>query len=146
MLFLYKPDEGRNARQSAFWLGFGMLAFACFALSGTLNGWVSLRGPLMADFPVVPILGFTLSGAFAIAAGVFLIGSFFLVRYLAAEKQAQHLIEVEGELAKVVWPSFKEASNSSIIVIVTVFVLMGFLALADIILKKFFDIILWGNL
>lgn len=143
MLFRYKPDEGRNARQSAFWLGMGMLAFACFALSGSLSGWVSLRGPLMENFPIVPILGFTLSGAFAIAAGFFLIGSFLLVHYLAAEKQAQHLIEVEGEISKVVWPSFKEASNSSIIVIVTVFVLMGFLAFADIVLKKVFDVILW---
>ena len=28
MLFRYKPDEGRNARQATFWLGEGMMAFA----------------------------------------------------------------------------------------------------------------------
>ncbi len=146
MLFRYKPEEGRNARQATFWLGEGMLAFACYALSGTLTGWVSLRSPLFEGFEIVPVLGVPFTGAFAIATALFIVGSWVLVRYLAAEKQAQHLIEVESEVNKVTWPTFKEASNSSIVVVITVVVLMGFLAIADLLLGKVFNIILWEPL
>ncbi|MCX8228737.1 MAG: preprotein translocase subunit SecE [Planctomycetota bacterium] len=146
MLFRYKPDEGRNARQATFWLGEGMLAFACYALSGTLTGWVSMRRPLIESLETVPVLGVPFTGAFAIAAALFVVGSLVFVRYMSAEKQAQHLIEVEAEVNKVTWPTFKEASNSSIVVVITVVVLMGFLAIADLLLGKVFNIILWENL
>jgi preprotein translocase SecE subunit len=71
--------------------------------------------------------------------------TYFFLRYLAGEKTAQHLIEVEDEMNKVTWPSFEEATNSSIVVIITVLILMGFLALSDFVLGQFFDIILWGR-
>jgi len=146
MLYRFKPDEGRNARQAAFWMGEGMLFFACYALSGSLSGFDSLRGPLTEAFPSVPMLGVRLTGAFLVAALVFLVGSFFYLRYLAGEKIAQHLIEVEEEMQKVTWPTFEDATNSSIVVIVTVLILLGFLALSDLVLGEVFKVILWGGL
>ncbi len=112
MLFRYKPDDGRNARQIAFWLGLVSIAFGCSAFSGLLDGSMSLRAPLMSALPKLPILGADLSASNLISFILFLVLSFFWVRYLAAEKNAQHLIAVETELNKVTWPSFKEASNS----------------------------------
>jgi len=144
MLFRYKPDDGRNARQIAFWLGLVSIAFGCSAFSGLLDSSMSLRAPLMSALPKLPILGADLSASNLISFILFLVLSFFWVRYLAAEKIAQHLIEVETELNKVTWPSFKEASNSSVVVIITVILLMGFLALADLVLSQVFDIILWN--
>jgi preprotein translocase SecE subunit len=146
MLYRYKPDEGRNARQTAFWLGEGMIFFGCYALSGTLAGWRSLRAPLFGDSVQIPLLGIELTGAFVAASVLFFVFTFFFLRYLASARIAEHLIEVEGEMNKVTWPTFEEATNSSIIVIVTVLILMGFLALSDLLLGQFFRLILWGNI
>jgi len=145
MLYRFKPDEGRNARQTAFWLGEGMLFFGCYALSGTLSGFDSLANPLVESMPSVPLLGIPLTGGFLVAAAVFLVGSFLYLRYLAADKIAQHLIEVEEEMQKVTWPTFEDATNSSIVVIVTVLILLGFLALSDLVLGEIFKVILWGG-
>ncbi len=145
MLFRYKPEEGRNARQIAFWGGEAVLFFGCMALRGTLDGIGSLQQSLFSGFPAVPILGWRLSPSLLITVAVFLLGSYLLIRKLAAQKAAQHLIEVESEINKVTWPSFKEASNSSVVVISTVIVLMGFLALADFLLGTFFRSILWAD-
>jgi|FLOH01.1.fsa_nt_gi preprotein translocase SecE subunit len=146
MLYRYKPEEGRNARQTAFWLGEGMIFFGCYALSGTLEGWPSLRAPLVGDTQVqIPLLGMDLTGAFVATIVVFFALSYFFLRYLAGEKTSNHLIEVEEEMNKVTWPSFEEATNSSIVVIVTVLILMGFLALSDFALGQIFKLILWGR-
>lgn len=145
MLYRFKPDEGRNARQTAFWLGEGMLFFGCYALSGTLSGYDSLASPLVESMPSVPLLGIALTGGFLVAAAVFLVGSFLYLRYLAADKIAQHLIEVEEEMQKVTWPTFEDATNSSIVVIVTVLIMLGFLALSDLVLGEIFKVILWGG-
>ncbi len=145
MLYRYKPDEGRTARQATFWLGEFFVFFGCSSLAATLNSFESLRGPWFESFTTVPILGVTLSGAFMVAAVVFFAGSLGLMAFLGQEKVAQRLIEVESEMKKVTWPSFKEASNSSIVVVATVLIIMAFLALSDLALGKFFDRILWGG-
>jgi len=146
MLYSYKPDEGRNARQTAFWLSIGMLFFGCYSLSGTLAGVESLRGPVISGLGVVPLLGIRLSGAFAVAAAVFFVASFVLLKYLGRESTSEHLIEVEQEMNKVTWPTFEDATNSSIVVVFTVAILMGFLAFSDFALGRIFNIILWGDL
>ena len=147
MLYRYKPDEGRNARQAAFWLGEGMIFFGCFALSGTLEGFSgAMRAPVTEAFTELPLLGLRLNYALLVAAAVFVAGSVTWVRWLGRERIADHLIEVEGEMRKVTWPTFAEASNSSIVVIVMVLILMGFLALSDFVLGEMFEVILWGQI
>lgn len=143
MLYAHKPDEGRHARQASFWLGEGMIFFGCYALSVELLGVSALRTPVVAGFPQVPLLGIPLTGSFVVAALVFLACSFLYLRTLAKPRVADHLIEVEGEMRKVTWPSFEEATNSSIVVIVTVLVLMGFLAAADFVLGRIMTPILF---
>ncbi|MFK5954887.1 MAG: preprotein translocase subunit SecE [Planctomycetota bacterium] len=145
MLYRYKPDEGRNARQTAFWLGEGMIFFGCYSLSGSLIAFQSLRSPVIESMPEVPLMGLRFTGAFLVAMVVFLASSYLYLRYLGKDRIADHLIEVEGEMKKVTWPSFEEATNSSIVVIITVLVLMGFLALADLVLGQIFRIVLWGG-
>jgi preprotein translocase SecE subunit len=145
MLYAHKPDEGRHARQTSFWLGVGMIFFGSYALSVELSGWKSLREPLFSGFPELPLLAIPLTGSFVAAALVFLACSWLYVRTLARPTVADRLIEVEGEMRKVTWPSFEEASNSSIVVIVTVLVMMGFLAFSDFLLDKVFRLLLWNR-
>ena len=147
MLYRYKPDEGRNARQASFWLGEGMIFFGCYALAGTLAGASpGLRAPVFDGFQELPLLGVRLTASFMIATAVFLAGSWLWTRWLAKERIADHLIEVEGEMRKVTWPTFAVASNSSIVVIIMVLILMGYLALSDFVLNQVFQVILWGRL
>lgn len=147
MLYRHKPDEGRNARQTAFWLGEGMVFFAAYALSGSLTSWEALRSPLFGEsLSSVPLLGIPLTGAFLVAAIFFAVASFLYLRYLAKEKTAEHLIEVESEMNKVTWPTFEEATNSSIVVIITVLILMAFLAFSDMLLSQVFRMVLWGGI
>ncbi len=143
MLYRYKPDEGRNARQTAFWVIEGLIAYGCLTLRGMLDGSYALRKPLLEGMQEIPILGTTLNLSLLVALLVFLGGTFAWVRFLARPKTADHLIEVEAELRKVTWPSFKEASNSSIVVIATVLVLLLFFMFADFLLGRVFELILW---
>ncbi len=145
-MYRYKPEEGRNARQATFWLGEGMIVFGCFSLRGTLDRWEGMRAPLSESFTEIPILGLALNGSTVIALAVFILLSLAFTRMLANEKKADHLIEVEDEMKKVTWPSFKEASNSSIIVVGCVLLLMGFLAFSDWALGSIFRAILWDKI
>lgn len=145
MLYAHKPDEGRHARQTAFWLGVGMIFFGCYSLSVELSSWQSLRAPMFGGFTELPLLAVPLTGAFLVAALIFVALTYAYVRFLAKPRFADHLIEVEGEMRKVTWPSFEEASNSSIVVIVTVLVMMGFLALSDYLLGEAFKFLLWDR-
>ncbi|MFQ5748986.1 MAG: preprotein translocase subunit SecE [Planctomycetota bacterium] len=141
----YKSDEGRNSRQTAFWMGLGMLAFGCYSLRTTLDRWVSLRDPLFSHMEKLPIVGITLSPSLVISLAVFVSAAVLGLRILAKPKVADHLIEVENEMKKVTWPSFKDASNSSIVVILAVLFLMGFLALSDYLLGEVFQVVLWSR-
>ncbi len=147
MLYRYKPEEGRNVRQTGFWVGLGIAAFGGYSLATFLDRVAALRAPVFGQgFEQLPILGMPITGSNLIGIAVFLVSSWLWVRFLAKEKTADHLIEVEGEMKKVTWPSFREASNSSMVVITTVLILMGFLALADFVLGGLFDLVLWSRL
>ena len=143
MVLRYKPEEGRNTRQAAFWLGAAMIAFGCYSLRGFLNGWVGLRNPLFAGMERLPILSVDVNASLAISVVVFVGVMVAWLSFLARPRFADHLIEVENEIHKVTWPSFKEASNSSIVVIATVLILMGFLAFSDWALGIVFNKILF---
>lgn len=145
MLYRYKPEEGRNARQIAFWLGAAFLAYGCLSLRTWLDRISALRGPVTTGITEVPLLGGTLSPSFLIALGVFVVGLWAWISYLSRVKPVDFLIGTESEMRKVTWPSFKEASNSAVIVIGTVLLLSGFMALADFVLGGLFKIILWNR-
>ncbi|TAH34913.1 MAG: preprotein translocase subunit SecE [Planctomycetota bacterium] len=145
MLYRYKPEEGRNARQIAFWLGTAYIAYGCWSLRGTLDRINALRNPVLDGMPSVPLLGGTLNGSFLLALAVFAAGMWGWVSFLASEKVAGHLIETESEMRKVTWPSFKEVVNSSAVVIGAVLALAAVMALSDLILGRVFQFILWNR-
>ena len=131
-------------RMAAFW------TLAILLLYGT----VSLRSELAISFPTVmgrafganpdvpgsgihlPLLRVGLSPAFLVAATVFVAGIFLLHRWLETPKNADLLIETESELRKVTWPTFTEAVDGSVVVVVSVVVLMLFLAGVDWLLGR----------
>lgn len=144
----YKKDQGRLARLVVFWV-LGLAAFyGCYAFYGQVlkrHFSASLGVPLIDGMKKIPVLGIELNGAFLIAAALFALSLYLLHRWQNRPKVADLLIETESELRKVTWPTFPEALNSSIIVIVTVLFLMAFLAGADWLLGNLATRLLTGQ-
>lgn len=133
------------ARMATFWSLAILLAYGC----------VRMRGELTSQFPdglgapiggmTVPLVGLPLSPALILAAAAFGLGLFFLNRTLETPKNADLLIETESELRKVTWPTLDETIDGSIVVMVVVLFLMGFMAGADYVLGEVFSRIITGR-
>lgn len=140
----YKQDQGRMARMAAYWSLAILVFYGCHSLHGELNGRVDALQNDLLGAPL-PVLGLTVNGAFLIAAGCLALGLYMLHRWQETPKVADLLIETENELKKVTWPTLPEAINASIVVLITVAILMVFLAGSDWLLGKAFSRILLGG-
>jgi preprotein translocase subunit SecE len=84
------------------------------------------------------------TGAFAITALIFLGATAWIYLWQQKPKVADFIIDVEGELKKVTWPTMQEVVNASIVVVICVVVLMGFLAGGDFALGKVVKRLIFG--
>ena len=143
----YKSDQGRLARLAAFWSLAALVFYGCVSLRQTLSAAFggALSKPFLAGMKQIPVLGLTFNAALLITAVVLFAGWFLLYRWQQTPKIADLLIETENELRKVTWPTIAEAVNSSLVVIVCVLFLMGFLAGADYLLGRWTTLILTGG-
>ncbi len=129
---------------AAFWSCALLALFGCTSLHTALAArFDSLREPLGGV--VLPVVGVSLSGAFLISTGILTVIVVVLYRWQQIPKNADLLIETEGELKKVNWPTLEEVINSSFVVIVFVLVLMVYMAGADWFLGRVFARILLGG-
>jgi len=140
----YRKDQGRMARMATFWSLAILLAYGCVRMRTELTAWQPDSLGSAVGGMRVPILGLELSPAALIAIAVFAVGMFLLHRVLEKPKNADLLIETESELRKVTWPTLDETIDGSIVVMVVVLFLMGFMAGADYVLGEFFTRILLG--
>ena len=116
---IYKRSQGRITRQVTFAaLAIG-LALGCWRLHATLSTW-------NYDATVLGLLSYGVP-ALLLACGVWV--SYRLVNIPGF---ADFLIAVEAEVNKVSWPSRSELIRSSIVVLITIFVLAAVLALFDL--------------
>jgi preprotein translocase subunit SecE len=118
---LYKRSQGRIARQAT-----------CAAL-GLI---VAVAAWKMSSF-------FQESGKayqFGVPMAVLMVGWWICYRIVNIRKFADFLIGVEGEMAKVSWPARTELVRSSIVVILTIFILAALLFGFDFIWNWIFDL------
>ncbi len=114
---IYKPGQGRYARISSGVLLGLLVAYGC----------QSLRG-LLADAGDLVQLGWiTLTYAQVGPAAVFLLAAAALAFALNRAKVADFLIETEIEMGRVMWPTRRAVVSSSVVVIITLLVMAGFL-------------------
>lgn len=147
----YRKDQGRFVRMAAFWTLAILLLYGC----------MQLRTELTSIFPEslgrvfganeageggwrLPVVGVNVSVALLISVLAAVSGLWLLHRWLDAPKRADLLIETEHELRKVSWPTLDEAVDGSIVVVVVVLFLMGFMAVADYVLGIVFQRIITG--
>ena len=141
MLETYKKGQGVPTRRVAFfglaalviWGGLGfsnwLLRFAWF--QRPLTGGTNPR-----DAFVLPVLRQPLNWSFVVS-WVLVIAALLAIRSLLnREKTAELLIETDAELGKVNWPSWKDASNSAVVVMIFVAFFTAFLFGSDFILNR----------
>jgi preprotein translocase SecE subunit len=140
----YKEDQGRHVRMAAFWSVVFFLGFGCRFLHDMMVQWPSLRAPLGGVR--IPVVGVNLSPAFLVSALIFCagLGLVLVHRWQQRPKVADLLIDTEAELKKVSWPKGQEVWNASMVVILSVVILGGFLALADIFLFRLMRYVILG--
>jgi preprotein translocase SecE subunit len=116
---------------ASFW---GLFLLAGYGLLGgfihVLNGWLAYWDVNTTKWTTIPILGDFGIGA-TIALGLQLLVGFLIYRFVNRPKVADMLIETENELRKVVWPSWADTWAGTMAVVVTVAVLLIYLAAAD---------------
>lgn len=139
----YREDQGRLARMAAFWCLVLFLVFGCHSLYQALQAFASLADPIGGAS--IPVVGVPFSGAFVIAFVVFLVGLVAIRRWERTPKMADLLIDTEAELKKVAWPTLQQVTNSSLVVIVSVVLLGGFMALIDLLLARIIRVIVLGG-
>ena len=128
---LYKPNQGRVVRQvTAVSVGVVVL-LAAYELGWA--GWVVALGRDTMGFEGLPYTVF-----FAVS----LIGLWIAYRIVNVPKFADFMIAVEAEMKKVSWPSRKELTNASIVVVVVILILAGVLFIYDLVWQFVFKTLL----
>jgi preprotein translocase SecE subunit len=140
----YKQDQGRMVRMAAYWSLAIFLFYGCHSLYYSLLGQFPEQLDKEIGGITIPVLGIPLNPALLISGLVLGAGLFLLFRWQNTPKNAELLIETEAELRKVTWPTVGEAVSSSIVVVVTVTLLMAFLAGSDWVLGRWATYLLAG--
>lgn len=147
----YRKDQGRFARMAAFWTLAILLLYGCLQLRTELTSiFPDSLGHVIGSSATgegglrLPVVGVDVSAALIISVLTAGLGLWLLYRWLEAPKRADLLIETEHELRKVSWPTLDEAVDGSIVVVVVVLFLMGFMAVADYVLGIVFQRIITG--
>lgn len=117
-LRLFKPKQGRHARQTTLIAIGVVLAIGCWSL----RGWLEAEGASTASSIGWPLAVFAATGWAAF-------------RLIQLPKFAEFLIAVEAEMGKVSWPTRSELFKASSVVIFVIFGLAALLFLYDWILK-----------
>lgn len=141
----YRKDQGRYARMIAFWAVLLLVVYGCFHSGGlvsVLDRTMGDSNPVLVDpFPLVGRLRVST----CIVLGIVLLTGIVLHALLHRPKIADALIETEGEMQKVTWPSWGEAWQGTVAVTVMVIVLFVFLSAVDLLLLKAMQMLTGGG-
>jgi len=135
----YKPDQGRYTRGTSFWLLTAMAYYGATTLFFFLS-WDWAEADLGFQIPVFEL---AVTPGLLIALAVFMAMEIGLRYAINHPKLGDLLIDTEGELRRVTWPSWPETWNGSIVVIITVIAMVALLAGADVVLSTFFERIIF---
>ena len=140
--FSYKSDQGRFTRGLAFWLLTLLSCYGCQTFFYFLH-WDWAKSNLLDQ--KMPILNMPLNLALIISLVLFLVIELVIYKLVVNRpKMGDLLIETETEMKKVTWPSWNDAFNSSIVVLIAVIFFMILLAVSDFLLSQVFDYGVFG--
>lgn len=137
---IYKKGEGKLTRRVAFYslLALSIWGFKTLAIKLSGFSWANseVLGMTLPYYKLPVTVGVLLCIALNIVVG------FWLFKILNGEKIAPTLIETETELRKVSWPSWEDAKQSTVVVLVFVAATAIYLTAIEYALKSTFELIL----
>ena len=145
----YKPGQGKTSRTVTYVSGACLIVWAGKALNESLPlFWGKLGSSLnlLMDETIpfeqgwqldLVVLKTTVSPAFVIAALLILGGLFWWQRFLNRPRWGDMLIDMEGELKKVSWPSASDAWQSTLVVTGCTALLVGLILVYDFVINRF---------
>lgn len=141
-LELYKPEEATRTRGLIGVLLAGLLGYGLFHLHEFLAGWSFWKddmasGALGAEFPISPRVLLV-----AVLGVLTALGIYLLVNH---HRVVDFFIDTEKEMQNVSWAPKHEVISSSIVVVITVIILAGYLGLVDYALVMAKDNVPWES-
>jgi preprotein translocase SecE subunit len=138
---MYKEGHGVLVRRIAFATLAALLVWGGCELYGWLepgrwvrdNRWVMYRIPVIHQY---------IDPAFAISWLTVIAGCVLIYRALNRPQAADFLIETDTEVRKVSWPTWNDAWNSSLIVLLFVVVVTGLIVASDALINLTMKLIL----
>lgn len=115
---LYKKNQGRLTRQ---------LTAGAILVAVGLGAW-ALSQTVLADVDL-PV-------RYGVVGAVLAVGVWFAYRIVNYPPFADFLVDVEGEMAKVSWPTRDELKRATVVVLVTMFLLSFVLFMYDLIWQQ----------
>lgn len=112
---LYKKNQGRLTRQ---------LTAGAILVAVGLGAW-ALSQSVLADVAV--------PARYSVVGAVLALGVWFAYRIVNYPPFADFLVDVEGEMAKVSWPTRDELKRATVVVLITMFLLSFVLFMYDLI-------------
>lgn len=141
-LELYKPEEASRTRGLIAVLLAALLGYGLFHLHEFLAGWTFWKddlasGTLGAEFPLSPRVILVAVLGVLTAVGIYLLCNH--------PKVVDFLIDTEKEMQNVSWAPRHEVVSSSVVVVITVIILAGYLGLVDYALVMAKDNVPWDS-
>lgn len=143
----YKPGQGNFVRRGTFWSLVVLIVWGGQTLYGFLvSSWAFAAQLLFEDKAplegtMLPLIEQRLNWAFVISWAVVAVAILFLRKLLNKPNTAEFLIGTDDELEKVTWPNRKDAWNSSLVVMVFVAFLAGFLLVSDFAIDRVIEFV-----
>jgi preprotein translocase SecE subunit len=141
---IFKPDEAKLTRRLTF---FALLIFVIWG-GRELGKWLvaivpGLNKPfLLSESVILPYYAMPLRLGVLAAIILTVVAAIVLYKFLNRERMASLLIETETEMRKVSWPSWADAKQSTVVVLVFVVTTAVYLTVIELGLKRIFDFIL----
>ncbi|MSR74512.1 MAG: preprotein translocase subunit SecE [Planctomycetes bacterium] len=145
MLNVYKPDQGMLTRWIAFWSITALVVWGGIALYDWLVGTTDFARVLLfeqgPEGMLIPVIDQRLNWAFVCCWIVVLGGTLGVQKFILANpRNSDFLITTDEEVRKVTWPSWKDAYNSALVVLVFVAILAVFLVASDRVVEFLFGL------
>lgn len=146
MLETYKPGHGVVVRRVAFWALVALIVWGGQSFYSWIYSYKFARTPLFGGDPndayLIPVLDQRFNIGFVLSWMLTLGAIFGVWKFLNRPKSGDFMIDTDSELKKVTWPSWKDAWNSSVIVLVFVALLAVFLLASDRLIQFAMDLMM----
>ena len=150
---VYKPGEAKLTRRVSFYTllllcAWGFKEFGLWIQSIKLGGIGSFFQTELISTISLPWYEQPLNLGVLLAIGLTIGAGYLLFNLLNGKKAASLLIDTEAEIRKVSWPSWQDAKQSTVIVLLFTIFTAVYLAGVEVVLNRIFgwvlDPTLWG--